>query len=247
MKKIAFHIQKGGVGKTTLAGNAAFSCSQIRKTIIVDADPQGNVTSWLLKEAPQHELADVLTGSVKLEDAIVGVAENFYVLPSFGIGGSLQAFADFKMIQQPFIFDDLCKDIQALGFRIAIFDLSPGMRILEKYVILAMDEVITPLTPEFFSLDGIEIFNAELKNINKDYRRRVRHRRIVANCINRSFRRHKVICEKFAGLDYEIFSVVQDSKIAESQIYHQTIFQYCPESKTVPEIRKLSMAIAGSR
>jgi chromosome partitioning protein len=243
MRRIAFTIQKGGTGKTTLAGNTAFALAKKSKTVLIDGDPQGNTSSWLLKEAPPHELADVLLGTVALEQALVPLTPKLSILPTFGVDGSLQQFADTKMVSQPFVFDDLCDGIAKLDFDFAIFDLSPGMSLLERYVILAMDEVITPLTPEFFSLDGIQIFSNELRKINANYRRKVRHDRIVANMVNKSFRRHTAIYEQFTQLDFELFTVGQDAKLAESQLYHQSIFEYCPESKAVPEIEKLAKAL----
>lgn len=243
MRKIAFYLQKGGVGKTTLAGNIAYAASAARRTVLVDADPQGNSTSWLLRDPPEYELADVLADKVTVQAALVEISDNLSIMPTFTIGGDLQGFADWKIGSQPFIFDDLCEELEASGYELAIFDLSPGLRLLEKYVILAMDEVITPLTPEFFSIDGIEIFTTALDQINRDYRRNVRHRMIVANQVNRSFRRHRFIRDKFSTLEHEMFTIPQDSKLAEAQLAHETIFTYAPESRAVPELRKLTTAI----
>lgn len=243
MRKIAFYLQKGGVGKTTLAGNVAYAASASRRTVLIDADPQGNSTSWLLRDAPEYELADVLAEKVTAQAALVEISPNLSILPTFTIGGDLQSFADWKIGSQPFIFDDLCATLADSGYQLAIFDLSPGLRLLEKYVLLALDEVITPVTPEFFSIDGIDIFSTALEQINKDYRRDVKHRVIVANQVNRSFRRHRLIKDKFASLDQEMFTIPQDSKLAEAQLAHETIFTYAPESRAIPELRKLTTAI----
>ena len=48
MTVIAVANQKGGVGKTTLTVHlAAYLADLGRRVVIVDADPQGNATSWL--------------------------------------------------------------------------------------------------------------------------------------------------------------------------------------------------------
>lgn len=243
MKKVAFHIQKGGTGKTTLSGNIAFHSGQSRKTALIDCDPQGNSSSWFITDSPQYELSDVLKGDVEVVRVLFRISENFYILPTFGLNGTLKQYAETQLNDEPFIFEDLCGELEKLGFEVAIFDLSPGMSKLEKCVLLAMDEVITPLTPEFFSIDGISIFNNELKKINKAYRKNVKHKKIIANSINRSFKRHNVYYNQFKALDYELFTVPQDAKLAEAQIYNQSIFDYFPESKTIPEIEKIAKAI----
>lgn len=47
VRKICFHIQKGGVGKTSVSGAVdAGLARRGKKTVFVDADPQGNASSW---------------------------------------------------------------------------------------------------------------------------------------------------------------------------------------------------------
>ncbi len=70
-----------------------------------------------------------------------------------------------RLNDELFIFEELVEELSSLGFYLAIFDLSPGMSPLEKSVLLAMDEVLLPLTPEYFSVDGITIFNSELRRL----------------------------------------------------------------------------------
>ena len=241
MRKVAFHILKGGTGKTSLAGNTATAISEQKKVVLIDADPQGSLTSWLLKAAPRWELADVLQKKVAAGDALVSVNENLSMLGTFAIGGDLQKFADSgEMTAHPFLFEDLARELERLNFKLAIFDMSPGMRLLEKYVILAMDEIVTPLVPEFFAIDGIEAFTEHLKDINLSYRREVKHRTIVANLINRSFRRHILFFEELEKMRYRLFPVPQDSRIPESQIVHESLFTYWPGSRADAPIRKLA-------
>lgn len=65
MHCVAFHVAKGGVGKTTLAGNTAYLASKTRRVVLVDADPQGSATSWLVTTPCACELADVLRGELR--------------------------------------------------------------------------------------------------------------------------------------------------------------------------------------
>ena len=77
MKKICFHIQKGGVGKTSVTGNvAALLARNGKKTLLVDFDPQANTTSWFCTERPEHDIADMITGRAGLEKVLRPLGKN---------------------------------------------------------------------------------------------------------------------------------------------------------------------------
>jgi chromosome partitioning protein len=195
--------------------------------------------SWFIKDIAKYELADVLKERCTYQDALVKIKDNFYILPTFGIDGGLKDFAETTLFREPFIFQDLNAALREWGAELVVYDLSPGMSQLERSILSSVDEVLTPLNPEFFSLDGIEIFISELDKINKSYKREIKFDKIVCNNLNKSFSRHNVIYKKFEDMNYKLFTVPQDSKIPESQIMHESIFTYYPESKSIPEIQRI--------
>ncbi|MEI0532274.1 ParA family protein [Brachyspira pilosicoli] len=246
IKSIAFHILKGGVGKTTLSGNIAYKISETKKTILIDCDIQANSSNWFLKENIDHELSECLQG-LPLQNAIKKIKENLYIIPTKPKDSSLKNYAETKLFQEPFIFEDLNTELQKLGFEYAIYDLSPSISQLERCILLSINEVITPITPEYFSFDGIELFYNELQKINKSYRKKIKYDKIIINLINKSFETHKQYLNILQNLKkYNIYKVRQDRKIADSQKYNQTIYQYYPKSNTIEELNKIAIDLIGA-
>ena len=244
MKKICFHIQKGGVGKTSVSGNiAAILAGKGKKTLLVDFDPQGNMSSWFCKKKTEWDIASVLAGEMNLESALYSIDENWSLLPVIAPGGDLKAWAETELVRSPRAVEFLTGDMEKMGFDYAVFDCSPSFSLLERSIIASSDEVVNPISPEFFSIDGIENFAHELRNIEKANRRTIVNNKIVVNLLNRSFARHKAFLEELGKLEYRIFIIPQDSKVAECQIARQSIVDFDPRAKSVPYFTALAEAL----
>lgn len=218
-KTIAFHLQKGGVGKTTISGTLACESALAGiPTLLVDLDPQGNASSWFLSETPKWELSDVVQGNCFVRDAIVPVAQvpNLYLLPTFGIGGTLKLYAETKLAEEPFVIQDLIQEFKG-KYEHVILDLSPGLGRLERSALIASDEVITPMTPEAFSLDGLEIFIDELSRLKKNFRASVKHEKVVINSYDERIKQHRDIYEAANKGNFRIYQIPVDPVFRKSQ------------------------------
>ena len=195
-KTIAFHLQKGGVGKTTVSG--ALACQSAingHPTVYVDVDPQGNASSWFLKKGTRFEFADVLQGEANLEDVIVEAS---------------------KVKNLFFVIQDLIGELSKDFDRI-ILDLSPGFGRLEKSALIACDEVITPMTPEFFSVEGLEIFINEIQKTKKNFRSNVKHSKVVINAFDERIKQHRDIFNSASEGQYKVYKIPVDPVFRKSQ------------------------------
>ncbi len=230
-KTVAFHLQKGGVGKTTISGTLACqSALDGFRTLAIDCDPQGNLSSWFLTDPPKYELADVLQGRCFARNAIIPIEgiDNLHLLPTFGIGGTLKNYSETKLSEEPFILQDLVREIGEEYDHI-VLDLSPGLGRLERSALIASDEIITPMTPEVFSLDGLEIFIDELQRLKKNMRCDVKHNKIIINSYDERIRQHR-----------DIYSAAQSSgRFRVYRIPVDPLFRKAQEASRAPQMFKV--------
>lgn len=219
MKTITFGIQKGGTGKTSVSISVA---SQLaidgKKTLFIDADPQGNGTGWILKGL-SHELADVLFSSCQVEEAIHKTSlENLYILPTAGLGGDLRLYGETKASQKPYAMKQLLPKLEALGFEYVIIDTSPAFSPLEKSCFLASDEVIPVLQLDIFSADGLGVFSSLLSEMRKDYETdKPTLQRLVLNAKDDRLPQQKTLLEQYQETNIEINIIPVDQGFKKSQ------------------------------
>ena len=230
-KTVAFHLQKGGVGKTTISGSLACqSALNGHETLIIDCDPQGNSSSWFLSDPPKYELADVLQGRCFVTDAIVSVPtlSHLNILPTFGIGGTLKNYSETKLAEEPYVLEDLIKEVSD-KFEHIVLDLSPGLGRLERSCLIASDEIVTPMTPEVFSLDGLEIFIDELTRLKKNMRSNVKHNKIIINSFDERIRQHR-----------DIYNAAESSgRFKVFRIPVDPLFRKAQEANRIPQTYKV--------
>lgn len=244
MRTIGFTNQKGGTGKTSTAGNIAFLlASKGSRVLIADLDPQANITGWYYNEGVGNELADYFRKKSTLAETAVQLRENLWLLPTISVNGTLGDYAETQLVRDRYAFHDLRDDAEKAGYDFLIFDMSPGMSLLERSAIAVCNEVVLVMDPEFFSVDGFETFSSNLERLKRENRSSVTFNKIVLNKMNESFRRHKIYYDEIDALHYSMFTISQDAKIGECQMTHESIFEYAPKAKTVKEYEALAEAV----
>lgn len=224
MKTIATALQKGGVGKTTLAVSIACELAKKSRVVLIDADPQGNATGSLLKSY-DHEFADVLFGKCTAMDAVMPTEqENLYIIPTVALDSgatSLNQLRMYKTTMAPSNPRAIQKIVDQLAshFDYCIIDTSPSFDPFEENIFTACDEVIAVMLLDIFSTDGLSIFSANLADF-KDRKgsEKPAFKKIILNANNKGISFHRQIIEKMAAQDtFDCFIVPTDQAFKRAQ------------------------------
>jgi chromosome partitioning protein len=155
---VAITNQKGGVGKTTTAVNlaAAIAITE-RRTLLVDADPQGNTTSGvgIAKLELQLSLYDALVEGHPVQDIILPVPG----LPYLSVLPATQDLvgAELQLVERPFRESMLRRVLEPIerDYDYIIVDCPPSLGLLTLNVLAAVQGLIIPIQCEYYGLEGI--------------------------------------------------------------------------------------------
>jgi chromosome partitioning protein len=168
MRTIAVLNQKGGVGKTTTVANTAAALAAAgSKVVAIDLDPQAHLTIHLGIEPQSVEAGSygVLTQSARLEEQILMVRPNLWLLPAninlVGAESELVSVVGRETILREALQSSEDK------FDYCFIDCAPSLGLLTLNALAAAEEVLIPLQPHFLALQGFGQLLQTVELVNK--------------------------------------------------------------------------------
>ncbi len=238
MRTICIVNHKGGVGKTTTAVNLAAGLSrQNKRVLLLDLDPQSNV-SVSLQIAANYNLYDAMKGGVPLQRCIVSLAKNFDVIT----GSEALAKAEFYLSSQAnsrMLLRDLLGSIA--GYDFILVDCPPSLGILNQNVLAFCKEAFIPTSADYLGVDALKKMSVIVDRINSTYGNDIKITKIIPTLFDKRTR----ICrdslqemqQLFPGIVAE--PIRMNSKLKEAPKQGKSIFKYARSSPGAKDYGKL--------
>lgn len=197
MKIISLFNHKGGVSKTTTTFNLGWKLAELgHKTLIVDADPQCNLTSLVLDYDSIEDIGafyrknlgcDIVSGlSPVMTGSLSGISSGkptetanpnlFLYCGNLGLSNietqisvALTTSTAIPAIKNiPGSLNHLLRKTgNELNFDFIIVDMSPSVGALNQCLLMSSDYFIVPTSPDFFCVQAIESLSKVIPEWNK--------------------------------------------------------------------------------
>lgn len=238
---LAVGNQKGGVGKTTLAVHlAAYLAARGRHVVVVDADPQGNATSWLLGDMPKASgLFNVLVAQRPLRQELVTVdGWGVQLLPSDWRTGEAMAF--LVATHRP--LDTVARALAALREMAdyVVLDMPPSRMAGFREVLVAADDLLVPTLLERLSIEGVVFMYHVVRELEEQHGRAPRLLGIVPNMVRRTREHREQMNELVETFRAAVWPPIPLSvRVAEASAYGENLFVYAPREAVTAALAKV--------
>lgn len=241
---------KGGTGKTSLSVAYAFRLAEMgHRVLLIDLDAQGHATAHLGGENLERTVFDTLVSGVPIEDVIVRTPlVEFDVLPAnlrmTTIDISLMPMAgrEYKLQRALARVSD--------RYEFIVMDAPPSFGLLNLNALMASDDLLVPVLPDFLSFHGLKLLFETLGQIEDDLNHRLQRIRIVINQYNPTTR---IAREAKGALESHYREFLSDTIVRQCTDFARAssdglpINAYAPSSKGARDIDALITEMISAR
>ena len=228
-KVFVFVNQKGGVGKTTSAINlGAYFALMGKKVLLIDFDPQGNMSSGVGVENRVASIYEVLIKKIEIEKAIqkTGMSNLFVIPASIDLSGATVELVDVER-REFFLRDAIAKVKDTYDY--ILIDCPPSLGILTLNALVAADSVQIPLQCEYFAVEGLRLLTETIQRVQRSINPKLKIGGIFFTMYDpRTNLGHDVIRQVRAYFDDQLFKTIipRNVKLSEAPSYGKPICMY---------------------
>jgi chromosome partitioning protein len=242
---ISFANQKGGVAKTTTTLNLGVALAEREmKVLLVDLDPQGNLTmsQGLNPDTIERSMFDVLVHRLPIQE-VIHHTEVDLAVSSIDLAGAELALS--SMIGRERALEKALAPVRE-SYDFVLVDTPPSLGLLTINALVASNGVIVPVQCEYLSLRGLVQLENTLsmirENLNPDvgiegilptmYDKRTLHSREAV----------EILQENFGDLVFDT-KIRKTVRYAEAPVKGTSVLKYDPSGNAAQAYRQLAKEV----
>lgn len=230
MRIISIVNQKGGVGKTTSTINIAAALTSLgKKVLVIDLDPQGNLSQSLgiNADALDNTVYHLLREAVTFEEALYK-HNKFDVIPS-NIELSAAELELSGIAGREFLLKEGIEQIEKDAYDFILIDCSPSLGVLTLNALVASQEVFIPVQTQYLSMQGISQLIRTIEMVKDRLNKNIKITGVILTMYDSRKKLNNEVChrieEYFDKLTFK--TRISDSvSLAEAPSHGMDIFDY---------------------
>lgn len=242
MEIIAIINQKGGVGKTTTALTLGAGLKERGyKTLLIDLDPQTNLSLTTNTNRANKTILGILTGEVEAQEAIINSPEFADVIPASKNLAGADSF--ITGTGKEYSLKEALEPIKA-NYDYIILDTPPALGILTINALTACDSVIIPAQADIYSIQGVTQLLETIEPVRRYTNSDITIKGILLTRFNSrttlSNELRELLEDKARELNTKVFkSTIREAiAVKESQILGRSLFNYKPSANVTNDYRE---------
>jgi chromosome partitioning protein len=229
-KIISVLNHKGGTSKTTTSLNLGAALAKLgRKILLIDLDPQANLSQSLGIEEGDNSISEVF--SQKIQDLpVIFIGERFHLVPA-SLDLSAIEPGMYSNINSYFLLKGQLEKIKS-NYDFVFVDCPPSLGIFTQNALIASTDVLITVQAQYLALKGLDTVNNLIATVKEKLNDRISVLGLLLTQTNHTRISKDTAHSLRTTFKEKVFNTTirQNVAIAEASASRKDIFSYSPES-----------------